>query len=343
MLTLLLGLSAQLSALDQALADFYAKGQVAGVSVAIMDGDRVVYSNQAGYSDAAKKHHVRADTLIRLGSISKSVASVGAMKLVEQRKLNLDEGIRTYVSQWPSDRPQVTLRQLMSHTAGVRHYKPIGPDPTGHSLKAYSRATDALPLFIKDPLINEPGTKYQYSTHAFTIVAAAMESVTNQSFTNYMRGNVFSYAGKGGLDCEVVSDKRPNRSDVFEFAGGAVKQAGAREDNSWKYAGGGLEATAVGLARFATNLLVGKIVNANSLKELWTPAKLKDGSLTTYGLGFGIGKEGFVSHSGAQQGCRTAMVIDRTGKRVVVVLTNTSGQHNPVALAESLLLASIPK
>lgn len=338
MLTLLFGLAAQLNALDQVVDEFYAKGLVAGVSVAVIENDKVIYAKQAGYVNAAKSQPVKANTLIRLGSISKSISAVGVMKLVEQKMLDLDEGIKTYVSQWPNDRPNVTLRQLMSHTAGVRHYKPLGPDPTGRSLTAYARAADALPLFIKDPLVNEPGTKYQYSTHAFTVVASAIEAVTKKSFTDYMRANIFSYAGKAGLDCEVVTDRRPNRSDVFEFAGGVVKQAGTRENNSWKYAGGGLEATATGLARFGSGLLSGKILRTESLKELWTPTKLKDGSPTTYGLGFVVAEEGTVSHSGAQQGCRTALLIDRKSKRVVVVLTNTSGQHNPVALAERLLL-----
>ncbi len=340
MLTLIAGLITSQSKLDSLLDAFYAKGLVAGVSVAILEGNRVIYSNQAGYCDERKKQPVKSDTLIRLGSISKSVASVGVMKLIEQKKLSLDAGIRSYVGMWPADRPNVTLRQLLSHTAGVRHYKPVGPDPTGRSTKLFARATDALPLFVNDPLVNEPGTKYQYSTHAFTILAAAMEHVTKKSFTDYMRANVFTFAGKGALDCELLSDKKPNRSEVFSYTCGALRQAGPREDNSWKYAGGGMEATAVGLANFGSNLLAGKIVSAASLNELWTPTKLKDGSPTAYGLGFAIGNAGFVSHSGAQQGCRTAMVIDRDGKRVVVVLTNTSGQHSPVALAEALLAAA---
>jgi CubicO group peptidase (beta-lactamase class C family) len=71
------------------------------------------------------------------------------------------------------------------------------------------------------------------------------------------------------------------------------------------------------------------------MDRMWTPAKLNDGKVLQYGLGWRIDGQ-VVSHSGAQQGCRTSMTIDRERKLTVVVLTNTSGRHAPAQLGTSI-------
>lgn len=319
--------AAQVRSLSEA---FVKENSVAGVSVAVVVDGKLVAAQGAGFADREAKKPVAPTTLFRLGSISKPVTAVGVMKLVESGKLSLDDSVEAGVPEWPKGRPALTLAQALSHTGGVRHYKPLGPDPTGESFTTYTTA-EAVKLFGSDPLLFEPGTKESYSTHAYTLLARAIETASGASFVPFMRKNVF----RAELDCEVLAESKPQRSALYTATSDGLRREPKREDNSWKYGGGGMEATARGLALWGDSVRAGKLLKQTSLEQMWTPAKLKDGKVLQYGLGWRIDGQ-VVGHSGAQQGCRTSMTIDRERKLTVVVLTNTSGRHAPSQLGERI-------
>jgi serine beta-lactamase-like protein LACTB len=316
----------------RALAEKYlADTGVVGLAAAIVRDGTLELTIEAGLADREGKKKVEPTTLFRLGSVSKPVTAVGAMKLVEGGKLTLDQTVAELVPEWPKEHPKVTLRQLLSHTGGVRHYRPFGGDPTGGVFKHYTTA-EAVALFAKDPLVFPPGTKESYSTHAFTLVARAVETASGTDFVACMRKTVF---GKE-LDCEVLSDVKPERTRLYTLNGKEAPRLEERhEDNSWKYGGGGMEASARGLAQWADSVRAGKLLDARSLESMWTGAVLDDGKKLKYGLGWRL-DGAVVSHGGAQQGCKTALIVDRARKLAVVVLTNTGGNHAPDGLARGL-------
>ena len=315
----------------QALADkFVSENSVVGASIAVVRDGKLELAIGAGFADRETKKPVLPTTLIRLGSISKPVTAVGVMKLVEAGKLSLTDTLESRVPEWPKGRPTVTLAQLLSHTGGVRHYKPLGGDTTGQSY-THSTTAEAVKLFAGDPLLFDPGTKESYSTHAYTLIARMIETAGKTDFVSFMRKSVF----RNELDCEILSETKPSRSQLYTALSDSIRLETKREDNSWKYGGGGMEATARGLALWADNLRAGKTLSQKSMDQMWTPAKLNDGKVLQYGLGWRIDGQ-VVSHSGAQQGCRTSMTIDRERKLTVVVLTNTSGRHAPGQLGTSI-------
>jgi CubicO group peptidase (beta-lactamase class C family) len=110
-----------------------------------------------------------------------------------------------------------------------------------------------------------------------------------------------------------------------------------REDNSWKYAGGGMESDAKTLAKFGNDLLRDRLVKRSTRELMWSRAKIAGGEVSDYGLGFRINDDGTVGHSGAQQGCRSYFTIDPKNKIVVVIMTNTSHGGGLGKLSSSLL------
>ena len=101
---------------------------------------------------------------------------------------HLDDEIQTYVPQFPRKQWPVTLRQLMGHVAGIRHYRTEAEYmPAAHC----ERASDALPQFADDLLRFEPGTQYGYSTFGWILVSAAVEAAANESFASFMRTKIF--------------------------------------------------------------------------------------------------------------------------------------------------------
>lgn len=316
---------------DVALREFQETNHVVGLVACVYANGKQVYFGSAGFADRERQIRPTDKTWFRLGSISKPVTAVGAMKMVEQSKFDIDADCKTWLPEWPMDRPRTTIRNFLNHTSGVRHYNGrTDPDGTRH----YESAREASRMFVNDDLLFVPGTKFSYSTHAYTLVARAMEKANNESFADFMRREIFPYGG-GGLDVELLTDRK-NRSALYALVNGRGMLDEPREDNSWKFAGGGMEATAPGLARFFSELAYWRIVGGQSLRTMWSSAKLNDGSFNNYGLGFGL-KGRIVSHNGAQQGCRTAMVMDVSKRTIAVVLCNTEGNYNPGTLADRLL------
>ena len=107
---------------------------------------------------------------MRIASISKPLAMCAAARLYEQGKLDFDKPVREYVESWPDKHPPITVRQIASHTAGIRHYKEEKKDekekadglgdtkyPEFYSTKAYKTVGEALEVFKDDDLLCEPG------------------------------------------------------------------------------------------------------------------------------------------------------------------------------------------
>ena len=296
-----------------------------GMGVAVIDDGRVVLDAAIGFSDREAARPARTSTLYRLGSISKPVCAAIAMQLVEQRLLTLDHKIGDYVSDLPETVEQLKLSQILSHTSGVRHYAVGHPDngTTHRSMR------DALQLFVNDPLLFAPGAKYSYSTHAYTLVAAAIESKTKRDYVEVVSERMHRFAPT--LSCEVVSESKPERASLYNRSdSGEVVASPVREDNSWKYGGGGLESTALDLARFGQAMLDGKLVSAKSRATMWSPTMLADGSKSDYGLGWRLAPDGSaVFHSGAQQGCHSMLILVPAEGVVIAVMSNTQSCGAP--------------
>ncbi len=305
--------------------------QTVGASVSVHFDGKLVYAKGFGWQDRAKQINATERTVYRLGSISKPITATAAMQLWERKKLDLDCDIRKYVPEFPEKRWVVTARQILSHTSGIRHYDATDRDVFAH----FDWSKDALSLFGSSSLLFEPGSKYSYSTHAFTVLAAALEKIEGKSFPILMRQNLFRKI-QGTLRCELPKSKDTNQSSLYTNINGQQVDAGRREDNSWKFAGGGMEADVVTLGKFGTGLLKDSFFKSQTRDLMWSKTKLTNGNQSDYGLGFRVGDNGVVEHGGAQQGCRSLLYIDSKTKVVVVFMTNSGNSLNPRPLAVKL-------
>ncbi len=314
-----------------AMAKYMSDNKVVGMSVAIYRNGQKVYAKSLGFSNREQAKLANENTLYRYASVSKPIAATAAMMLWEKGKFSLDTDVRNYTTEWFPKPWPVTLRQVLSHTSGIRHYADGKQD---NSSTHYNDAKLPLQKFAMDPLLFEPGTKYSYSTHAFTLLMRVIEMRVDKPYWVYMKSSFFPRISPT-LDCENLLVPKGNRSMLYEKnATGVPVRETKWEDNSWKYAGGGMEGTASDLAKFGQMMLAGALVKPSTRDIMWTPKTLKDGSKTTYGLGFGVNGN-IISHSGAQQGARSALRIDRGNNIVIAVLTNT-GDNSPSDLAKIL-------
>lgn len=296
----------------QSQAELY---DIPGMSVAIAEDGQFVYLRGFGYADVDDQKIATSQTIFRLASVSKAVAGVLTMRLVEQNEFALNDFSRTHVPQMPAHQTH-RIRHLVSNRSGVGHYDELGSPPNA----PYATALLASATLWNAPLSFAPGTGYKYSTHAFTLLGAVMEAATGQTINTIVTSRITNPQGLTTLRPEDRSVANANRATLYQNDNDE-----ATPDNiSWKVLGGGLESSGYDLARFGVKLLNGSILSAASRTTMWTPP---DG-LSADGLGWKTGSESgtpVVAKDGAQLGANSYIRIYPDKNIVITVLTNRKG------------------
>lgn len=303
-----------------------AKQKIPGMTVAVVSERRVRWSAGFGLQDIENNVAAKAATVYRLGSISKPITATAVMQLYERGRLDLDAPVQKYCPAFPEKRWPVTTRQLLGHLSGIRHYK---SDEEFNSTRFYASIDEGLAVFKDDPLLFEPGTKYSYSTHGYSVLGCVVEGASGQKFADFVSENVLRPAALEHMRVDSVADIIPNRAQGYRIDDKGVLTNSPLADNSYKVPGGGFVSTAEDLARFAVALQTGKLLKPETLEMMFTPQKLKDGKETSYGLGWNIGKrptgERVIGHGGAQQRVSTFLHMQPEQGLAVVIMSNLEG------------------
>jgi serine beta-lactamase-like protein LACTB len=326
------------------------------VSVAVGVDGEVVWASAFGQVDLDDGMGASVETPYRIGSVSKAVTSVGLGRLVQGSRIDLDAPVRKYVPAFPEKRWPVPVRLLAGHMGGVRHYA----DPPSRTFlkeyfnrERYASVSDALEIFADDPLLYEPGTEFQYSTHRYTLLSAVIEGAAGQPFLEFMDQAVFAplRMEHTGPDDGSATDPRPAvpyQKDklIGPLLGEWLATRYARPpraDPSYKWAGGGLLSTASDLVRLANALMSYEFLDSATVELLWTPQRLRDGSMNPqrYGMGWRIDREAellgltdsvrVVHHGGSSPGGSAFLLLVPEARVAVAVLTNlTVSQPRPI-------------
>lgn len=303
-----------------------AKQRIPGMSLAVVAGRQVLWSAGFGMQDIENNIAARPSTVYRLGSISKPITAVAVMQLFERGHLDLDAPVRKYCPAFPEKQWPVTTRQVLGHLAGIRHYK---SDEEFNSTRLYASVNEGLDMFKDEPLLHEPGTKYTYTTHGYSVLGCVVEGASGQKFTDFVGENLFKPAAMERARADSVADIIPNRAQGYRLTDKGVLINSPLADNSYKIPGGGFVSTVEDLARFAVALQTNKLLKPETLELMYAPQRTKDGKETGYGLGWGVGKrptgERTVGHSGGQQRVSTFLHMQPEQNLAVVIMSNLEG------------------
>jgi CubicO group peptidase (beta-lactamase class C family) len=324
---------APVAELPRIAAEGHKQSGAPGMSVAVVVNDRIAWADGFGMADVENDVPARANTVYRIASISKPIAATAVMQLVERGRVNLDDPVQKYVPAFPRKGEQtVTVRHLMTHTSGIRHYR--GGEM--ESRDSYETVTEALRIFKDDPLLFAPGTRYSYSTYAYNLLANVVETASGLSFEEYLKTHVWGPAGMSATYFDHVDALIPKRAEQYVRAGSSWRNA-PYADLSNKWAGGGILSTAEDLARFHIALDEGKLLKPATLEEMYTPYRLADGKESTYGLGWNVSKDDrgrtWIAHSGGATGGTTYLLRDPSRKLAVAILCNVQSAPGLRALA----------
>lgn len=332
--------------LSQAMTD----NHIPGASIGIVMNGVPVWTHGYGMADVENDVPASDVTLYRLGSISKPLSAVAAMTLVEQHKMELDVPVQKYCAAFPTKQWPITMRELLSHTAGIRHYKPTDPDVEhgAEETRHFNTTAEALAKFENDPLEFQPGTRFGYSTYGYTVVGCAIEGASGENFYDYLRQAVLAPAGMTHTVVDNLQAIVPHRTRGYDVLDGNVINAGLM-DSSYKIPGGGMVSDADDMAQFMAAMMAHKILSEQTTALMWTPVKTTEGKTSGYGLGFGTANlNGWqvVAHSGAQKGTSTILMMVPEKQFGLVILCNSEGQGKVLnQLAKQItqqLLAATP-
>ena len=311
---------------DNLVNTFIEENKIPGVSVTILNGDgNIEYSRGFGYADLEKKININPkNSIFRIGSFSKTLAGTALMKMYEENKIEIDSSVGFYIKDLPADKKNITLRQIAGHLSGIRHYG------DGDDMKLnlnYENTSDALNIFINDSLLFDPGTKYSYSTHAWTLLSLAMEKAYGENFIELMKNEILNPLQLNKTFAEeidlVLNDKvtfyKKNESGDIVLCPDV--------NNSWKWAGGGYVSTTQDMADFTWKVLYTDFLLPETVKEMTKSQKLPDDKKTNYGIGWRIRNDDnnnrYLGHGGSSIGGKT-FVFSSKDKSVISIMANTS-------------------
>ncbi len=315
------------------------------LSIALVDDQRIVWARGFGFKDLEHRVSATAETVYRVGSVSKLFTDMAVMQFVEQGKLDLDAPVNRYLPEFAPRNPfkaTVTLRQLMSHRSGL-----VREPPAGHYFDPAPPALiDVVKSLAGTTLVFEPGTRTKYSNAGIAVVGAVVERVSGEPFPKAIEHALLGPLGMSRSSFE------PDAALLGQMAHGLM----------WTYDGqavatptfllgtgpaGNLVSTVVDLGRFVS-FLFGQgrardkvVLKPESLRLMTEPPSDKPGLSSGFGLGFALSKfdgERRVGHNGAVYGFASDVEALLDAKLGVVVIT-TADCANGVAghIAETAL------
>jgi CubicO group peptidase (beta-lactamase class C family) len=252
---------------------------VPGVSVAVYQNGSPVYLRGFGDADIASDTWMDADHVGSTGSVSKAIAGALTMRMVEQNLLDLDDETRDWAPTMPVKHTH-EVGDLLANRGCIRHYV-SGLD--GFANQSYATALSAADEFWDDDLVCNPTSgEYNYSTHGYTLLGAALEAAGNDDIKDLVRKKLTNPFGLGTLGPQNFSSS-VHRMSIYSTNNAEVDTP----NNDWKVLGGGIDSSVNDLGRFGAKLLAGQILSEGSLDTMWTPPNAESG----YAYGWSTGSE----------------------------------------------------
>nr|WP_299384978.1 serine hydrolase domain-containing protein [Allomuricauda sp.] len=314
--------------IDTMLQDLVDLEQVPGISAHILKEGTPLLNKGYGYADIGTKVHVQpGKTLFRVASISKCITGLALAKMVENDILQLDDSFYKYVPDYPKKDFDFTLRQLATHTAGIRGYR--GKE---YALNQPYSIKDSIQVFQDDPLQFEPGKGYLYNSFDYVLLSLAMQEASGVPFDDYVQQYVLAPLGMHCTFSPVQLESQWNKISAEGLGKASFysrNKTGFKKavvvNNQYKLAGGGYLSTAEDIGRLGQAVLQATKENSELAKEVLR-AQTVLGRSTFYGLGFQVSEDsngrGFVGHVGNSVGAYSNFFVYPKEKMVVVLLIN---------------------
>jgi len=299
---------------------------IPGLSLLVARGGKIVLAEGFGLANVELQVSVKPETVFQSGSVGKQFTATAVMMLVEEGKVRLDDPLTRYFKDAPQSWNDVTVRELLSHTAGFGDY------PKDFDFRKDWTEDELVKRVEGIPLAYPPGTKWEYSNLGYLTLGILIHRVTGEFYGDFLQQRIFHPLEMNSTRIISESDIVPNRAAGYRLVKGELKNQEWVAPMVNTTADGSLYFSILDLAKWDAALYSEKLLKKSSLDQMWTAAKLKDGQPNKghYGFGWFVDERHghrCIHHDGAWQGFQTA--IDRyvDDQLTVVALSNLSGSQ----------------
>jgi CubicO group peptidase (beta-lactamase class C family) len=313
---------------------------IPGAQLTIVQRGKIVFTGAYGQANVEAAAPVTKHTTFPINSISKAVAGVAAMQLVEAGKLDLDAPFTTYLEGLPETWRGITVRQLLTHVSGL-------PEIVDDNVRTRDGASpDVAWAKVQElPLKFTPGTKFEYTQTNYVVIGKIVEKITGKRYSDFVRTRQFDPVGMKHTSFAGPANIQPRAAPLYTHVTLRIedmKTVGVERSkvpflrhepfSEYVYPAGGIQTTSTDLAKWAIAVQKLKLVDKNSLEQLWKPQTLADGTIrgmnatiNGYGLGWPSIRRAAHAPIALTGGARATVFIYPDDDLTIVVLTNLMG------------------
>lgn len=321
--------------LEQRAAQFFKDAGPGGV-VLVKRGEEVLLRRGYGLADLENQLPMSADAVFPLASTTKQFTSMAVLKLVEAGKLTLDQSIGELDPTLPRTIAAVSVRQLLTHTSGIKNISSIEESRAARRNEADAKSL--IGFFAELPLEFPPGSQFRYSNSNYIVLTRLIEVLSAQSYADYLGTTILEPLGmthtRYGSHLALI----PGRASGYQQDNNGAWLNAEFISMSQPQGAGGLVSNVDDLARWDAALSDGKLVDPKLLAQAFQPVKLTDSSTQPYGFGWVISEvqgRPSVEHGGFINGFNSQILRLPQQQILVTVLTNAE-PLNPADLSVEL-------
>lgn len=305
--------------------------QIPGLALTIIRDSKPTKTAAYGLANIELKVSTTTETTFEIGSVTKQFTAAGILLLQQQGKLSVDHAISQFLPDLPPAWTNITIRQLLSHSSGIKSYTGLdGFELTRHlTQKQFVAALAPLPLEFK------PGDRWKYCNSGYNLLGYIIENVSGKNYWTFMAENIFSPLGMVHVTNREPSILIANRADGYEKKNGRL--INRDYDLTDVFAAGAMVSTVGDLAKWNAALDSDNLLNAKSKSQMWASGKLNDGTEPDYGFGWHLASyKGHknIGHSGSTSGFSASLQRFPENKLCVILLCNSGDDGVATTLAK---------
>jgi CubicO group peptidase (beta-lactamase class C family) len=317
------------------------KQKIPGLALLVARRGVTIRAEGYGLSNVELGVSVKPETIFQSGSVGKQFTATAVMMLVEEGKIGLGDHLNKYFVSAPRWWNEVTVRELLSHTAGFTDY------PKNFDERKDYTEDQLLQIVESIPAAYPPGTHWSYSNLGYLTLGILIRRITGEFYGDFLQERIFRPLGMSTARIIDEADIIPNRASGYRLENGLLKNQEWVSPALNTTADGSLYFSILDLAKWDAALYKEGLLKRSTMQEMWEVAKLRDGKPNAGHYGFGWFVESrhghrLVEHEGQWQGFETQISRYLDDELTVVVLTNLSSA-DPHRIADKVAAIYLAK
>ena len=321
------------------------ENRAVGIVAAVAKGRDTLLLKAYGKADVEGDVPMTTDTVIPIGSVTKTFTAAAILQLRDEGKLSIDDEITKWLPDFDTRGNKVTLRHLLGHTSGVGELLEM---EELRALKMIRNPTltfdDVYKVVSRYPFRFPTGTMQIYSNSGFWLLGRIVEKASGMTYEDYVEKKIFAPLGMSRSMYCNNSESVPRRAYGYGMKNGITRRV-PEIVHTGTYAAGAICSTAEDMIAWMHALHGGKALPPRSYADMITPSRLNDGTPLRYSMGLSVGEDSrgleYIGHNGGGFGFSSEARWYPDGQVAIVVLTN-SEPDNITVVTGDLAAAVLP-